>query len=141
MSTTSAKGCWPIVGIKQLKHHLFAAAGDADYNDVVDAARIAGHKVHLYHSHSVAQTLQGNVDHHEAWHAFLARKSGESAENLEDTGFLPRGTSPIGSKSSGICLAVKLTSHQWGHLHATSHFPIFFLFLACMWYCTRVFLP
>ena len=88
-----------------------AGAGDADYNDVVDAARIAGHKVHLYHSHSVAQTLQGNVDHHEAWHAFLARKSGESVLALEDTGYMPRGASPIASKSSGMCLAVKLTPH------------------------------
>ena len=90
---------------------MSAAAGDADYNDVVDAARIAGHKVHLYHSQSVAQTLQGNVDHHEAWHAFLARKSGESAEDLKDTGYVPRGTSPVAPKSSGIRLAVKLTSY------------------------------
>lgn len=89
-----------------------AAAGDADYNDVVDAARIAGHKVHLYHSHSVAHTLQGNVDHHEAWHAFLARKSGDSVEDLEDTGFTPRGMSPVAFKSAGAHLALSLISHD-----------------------------
>ena len=75
--------------------------GDADYNDVVDAARIAGHKVHLYHSHAVAQTLQGNVDHHEAWQTFLARKSGKSVQDLEDSGFALRMASPAASRSSG----------------------------------------
>lgn len=79
-------------------------AGDADYNDVVDAARVAGHKVHLYHSHGVARTLQGNVDHHEAWIAFLARKSGEALEDLEDTGLMPREPSPAAFKSAGAPL-------------------------------------
>lgn len=80
------------------------SAGDADYNDVVDAARVAGHKVHLYHSHAVAHTLQGNVDHHEAWKSFLARKSCESVEELEDTGYAPSLASPAASKSSGMKL-------------------------------------
>ena len=75
--------------------------GDADYNDVVDAARIAGHKVHLYHSHAVAHTLQGNVDHHEAWQTFLARKSGKNVADLEDSGYTLRLISPTASRSSG----------------------------------------
>ena len=135
MSTTPVKGCLPAC-IKQLKHRLLPAAGDADYNDVVDAARIAGHKVHLYHSHSVAQTLQGNVDHHEAWHAFLARKSGESVEDLEDTGYMVRGASPIASKSSGV---PRCTAHQaWMGAcvpHHVSHSTCAFRFLplVCIW--------
>jgi len=78
-------------------------AGDADYNDVVDAARVAGHKVHLYHSDAAAQTLRGNVDHCEAWQDFLARKSGQKVEDLEETGFIVRGASPT-SKPSGFPL-------------------------------------
>lgn len=85
-------------------------AGDADYNDVVDAARVAGHKVHLYHSYAVAQTLRGNVDHCEAWQDFLARKSGQKVEDLEETGFMVRGASPT-SKSSGVHVCAQ--SHAW----------------------------
>lgn len=121
---------------------LSAAAGDADYNDVVDAARIAGHKVHLYHSHSVAHTLQGNVDHHEAWHAFLARKSGQSVEDLEDTGFTPRGMSPVAFQSAGVHLALSLISHGFERLHAVSwsqlHLVVksicLLLQMPCVWY-------
>jgi hypothetical protein len=81
-------------------------AGDADYNDVVDAARVAGHKVHLYHSHAVAQTLRGNVDHCEAWQDFLARKSGQKVEDLEETGYIVRGASPT-STPSGVHLCAQ----------------------------------
>ena len=81
-------------------------AGDADYNDVVDAARVAGHKVHLYHSDAAAQTLRGNVDHCEAWQDFLARKSGQKVEDLEETGFIVRGASPI-PKPSGVHLCAQ----------------------------------
>ena len=70
-------------------------AGDADYNDVVDTARVAGHKVYLYHSHAVAHTLRGNVDYHESWQKFLARKSGEKAETLDDTGYVARNASAL----------------------------------------------
>ena len=80
--------------------------GDADYNDVVDAARVAGHKVHLFHSHAAAQTLRGNVDHCEAWHEFLARKSGQKVEDLEETGFVVRGASPT-TKPSGVHLCAQ----------------------------------
>lgn len=66
----------------------------------MDAARVAGHKVHLYHSHAVAHTLRGNVDHHEAWQDFLARKSGRYVEDLDDTGYVVRGASPA-STSAG----------------------------------------
>ena len=86
-------------------------AGDADYNDVVDASRIAGHKVHLYHSHAVAQTLKGNVDHHEAWQDFLARKSGQKVEELQDTGYMARGGSPT-STSSGQYLLLANRHHS-----------------------------
>lgn len=126
---------------------LPAAAGDADYNDVVDAARIAGHKVHLYHSHSVAHTLQGNVDHHEAWHAFLARKSGESVEDLEDTGFMPRGVSPVAFQSAGAHLALSLISHgceclhaiSWSQLHLVVSSVCLLLQMPCVWYSSRAF--
>ncbi len=86
-----------------VKPLALCTTGDADYNDVVDAARVAGHKVHLYHSHAVAQTLRGNVDHCEAWQDFLARKSGQKVEDLEETGFIVRGASPT-SKPSGVHL-------------------------------------
>ncbi|KAL0031516.1 hypothetical protein WJX77_004620 [Trebouxia sp. C0004] len=86
--------------VAQKQALLVLLSGDADYNDMVDAARVAGHKVHLYHSHAVAQTLRGNVDHCEAWQDFLARKSGQKVEDLEETGYVVRGASPI-SKSPG----------------------------------------
>ena len=70
----------------------FILTGDADYNNEVDAARVANHKVLLYHSTAVAQTLQGNVDYSEPWQSFLARKSGEQPDTLEDVGFVVRQT-------------------------------------------------
>lgn len=90
---------------------LVLLSGDADYNDVVDAARVAGHKVHLYHSHAAAQTLRGNVDHCEAWHEFLARKSGQKVEDLEETGFVVRGASPT-TKPSGTPTVPRRIPHS-----------------------------
>ncbi|KAL3152433.1 hypothetical protein ABBQ32_001483 [Trebouxia sp. C0010 RCD-2024] len=128
--------------VAQKQALIVLLSGDADYNDVVDAARVAGHKVHLYHSQAVAQTLQGNVDHHEAWLTFLARKSGEAVEDLEHTGLMPRGPSPAAFKSAGtpalhrrvphshpgvkpIALQPQLapTHHQATAHHCQSHTP------------------
>ena len=77
-----------------------AVAGDADYNNEVDAARVANHQVFLYHSSAVAHTLRGNVDYSEPWHDFLARKSGESPDSLEDVGFVERHTTPQANMGS-----------------------------------------
>ena len=77
-----------------------AIAGDADYNNEVDAARVANHQVFLYHSSAVAHTLRGNVDYSEPWHDFLARKSGEPPDSLEDVGFVERHTTPQANMGS-----------------------------------------
>ncbi|DBB10750.1 TPA: hypothetical protein ACH3X3_007239 [Trebouxia sp. C0006] len=97
--------------VAQKQALLVLLSGDADYNDVVDAARVAGHKVHLYHSDAAAQTLRGNVDHCEAWQDFLARKSGQKVEDLEETGFIVRGASPT-SKPSGAPTAPRRVPHS-----------------------------
>lgn len=78
----------------------FALTGDADYNNEVDAARVANHKVLLYHSTAVARTLQGNVDYSEPWQSFLARKSGEQPDTLEDIGFVVRHATPQATMGS-----------------------------------------
>ena len=87
-------------------------AGDADYNDVVDAARVANHKVYLYHSTAVAHTLKGNVDYSEPWFSFLARKFQEPADVLEDVGFVLRHTNPQqGMETACTAVTVCLANH------------------------------
>ena len=90
-------------------------AGDADYNDVVDTARVAGHLVYLYHSHSVAHTLRGNVDHHESWVNFLAQKSGQKAEDLQDSGYVARAATLHTQPGESSALGVAWRSRHWKH--------------------------
>eukprot|EP00891_Asterochloris_glomerata_P005551 jgi/Astpho2/5551/Aster-02811 len=57
-------------------------SGDADFCNVLDVMRVAGHKIMLYHSPAVARNLLSNCDLHEAWLDFLVRKLHSPAPSL-----------------------------------------------------------
>lgn len=92
----------------------------------MDAARVANHKVFLYHSTAVAHTLKGNVDYSEPWLSFLARKFEQPAEELEDVGFILRHSIPKLSMGSSCELLMAPPGHPLTLHNQAYH-------LICIW--------